>query len=587
MILVARVTGRRTLQLALAALLMIRGSAEAISQEPTRRPDQVLWTSEPSDLALVGYGMASYEDLVLIAARTRDLGPTRDVGSVSIYRRTGSTLEFLAERFTGSEQSAVSAARVDARDGILAVTSPTSLPSGPPHVKGQCAIFDLDDPTFPQIGSIRPDARVLGPGNGALGGRVVVLDRDHVALSNAGFRPPPLSNGMQVPNGAVFVYQRGPTDWTLKQAILPGRDFFGFPDPAPGHIGNNNARGMDFDGERLVVGARDSFSIYEWGTDQVLHPVKAVEGHPQHGGSRFGFVVAIQGDLVAVGSWRPLNSPYLARVHVYRESAAGWSREATLLPSDGFATVNSTGSWSNSTFGYALEIDERGRILVGATTGQRTEHANPPFDERPGTAYLFEKGPGGWEQTQRFWDAEDQHQAEHGHALAFAGDMVVTGAIRARLTNSIRQIGNANVYLVPFGETVCSGSPNSTGSTATLEVVGDRDVAYESLGVCGIGLPPAAPAMLIASRQSSFVPNPGASAGNLCLGGSIARFVGSVDLADAAGRVEFPVPGLVVPTPGGPESIEAGDSWTFQVWYRDDDPTPTSNFTAATRVEFD
>jgi hypothetical protein len=32
--------------------------------------------------------------------------------------------------------------------------------------------------------------------------------------------------------------------------------------------------------------------------------------------------------------------------------------------------------------------------------------------------------------------------------------------------------------------------------------------------------------------------------------------------------------------------VAPGESWSFQAWYRDNNPTPTSNFTDASTVTF-
>ena len=41
-----------------------------------------------------------------------------------------------------------------------------------------------------------------------------------------------------------------------------------------------------------------------------------------------------------------------------------------------------------------------------------------------------------------------------------------------------------------------------------------------------------------------------------------------------------------IPTPTGTTSAMAGDTWNFQCWHRDANPTATSNFTNGYRVVF-
>ena len=75
-----------------------------------------------------------------------------------------------------------------------------------------------------------------------------------------------------------------------------------------------------------------------------------------------------------------------------------------------------------------------------------------------------------------------------------------------------------------------------------------------------------------------------------CLAGAIGRY------APAAGFAPFNT-GLTgsgsitldlqnTPTPSGATAIVAGQTWNFQAWYRDNNPTTTSNFTDAVEIQF-
>ena len=576
----------RVAKLTALGLLFI-GSA-ATAQTPVQRPDSVLWPdTSGGSVPQFGTDVATDGEWVVVSAPIDDLGSVQNVGSVSFFRREAGTLELVAKRYTGDEQSARSAYFVDVRAGLAAVSSIRPLPSGNPDLRGQCSIFDLEDPSIPRVGFIRPDERFLEVGDGALGTEVCVLDRDHVVLTAPGFTGLRLASGGTPPPGGVVVFQRNGSDWTVKQVVSPGVDFEGLGGPLMSNSLNRAGRGMDFDGERLAVGSRFGFSVYDWGSDQRLHPAALVDGDFLNTDTAFGLSIAIRDDLVAVGDWGVFNfGAFPARVHLYRESGGVWSREDTLYPSDGWQALFGS-SWANSYFGQSIVIDDDQRLLIGAPAGQRGGTTTDPSATRPGTGYVFEKRPGGWEERHRLWDAFDDHQAWHGDTVALLGDMAIVGARLAEPVGSTERVGAVNTFLLPFGETVCDGEVNSTSARGTIDLVGDRDVAFGHLEVRARSLPAGASSMLLASRDTAFVTNPGASSGNLCLGGAIARFVGSIDDADPDGSVSFAVPDLIVPTPGGPETIEAGDTWSFQVWYRDNDPTPTSNFTEARSVTFE
>ena len=91
--------------------------------------------------------------------------------------------------------------------------------------------------------------------------------------------------------------------------------------------------------------------------------------------------------------------------------------------------------------------------------------------------------------------------------------------------------------------------------------------------------------LLLASQTQGFVPFAGGSQGNLCLGGVIARFVADLTLAAADGTMTFD-PHLTDVPLAPPREVQAGETWNFQVWYRDVAAGPTSNFTDAVSITF-
>ena len=82
---------------------------------------------------------------------------------------------------------------------------------------------------------------------------------------------------------------------------------------------------------------------------------------------------------------------------------------------------------------------------------------------------------------------------------------------------------------------------------------------------------------------------PGGSMGNLCLAGSIGRYVGpgQIQQADATGNISLALDLTQVPQPTGFVSVGIGDTWNFQAWYRDAvGGSATSNFTDGLSVTF-
>ena len=87
----------------------------------------------------------------------------------------------------------------------------------------------------------------------------------------------------------------------------------------------------------------------------------------------------------------------------------------------------------------------------------------------------------------------------------------------------------------------------------------------------------------ITSQTPGFVPNPGGSQGNLCLGGTIGRFVQQVQNSGASGSFTIQVDLTAMPPPLQPV-VQPGDTWNFQAWYRD--VGGQNNFTNAVSVTF-
>lgn len=132
--------------------------------------------------------------------------------------------------------------------------------------------------------------------------------------------------------------------------------------------------------------------------------------------------------------------------------------------------------------------------------------------------------------------------------------------------------------------------PNTSGSPGVLQAIGSRDVVVNDVTLSASGLPGTVAGLFLTSMSPGFVAMPSGSLGNLCLAGDIGRYFGPTQFqfSDFLGRLERPIDLSMTPTPNGPVSIMSGQTWYFQVWYRDFIPGfgPTSNFTNGTEVTF-
>lgn len=131
-------------------------------------------------------------------------------------------------------------------------------------------------------------------------------------------------------------------------------------------------------------------------------------------------------------------------------------------------------------------------------------------------------------------------------------------------------------------------NPNSTGFWATTTWSGSLAVATNQFTLRTDGLPSGAPGYYLCS-QGFQPPMPvTGTQGSLCITGPIGRFVGpgQVVVSSGTGSVTLGVDLTRLPQPNGFVSAATGERWLFQLWYRDANPTPTSNLSSALHVIF-
>ena len=137
-----------------------------------------------------------------------------------------------------------------------------------------------------------------------------------------------------------------------------------------------------------------------------------------------------------------------------------------------------------------------------------------------------------------------------------------------------------------IGEQYCDPAPlNSTGAPGVITALGCPDVASNSLTLVASQLPPNQFGYFLVSETQGFKANPGGSQGNLCLSGTIARYVSDIKNSGPDGSFEMAVDLTDIPPPAN-SSVAPGETWNFQGWYQDDNPGPTSNFTDGVSVLF-
>jgi len=128
---------------------------------------------------------------------------------------------------------------------------------------------------------------------------------------------------------------------------------------------------------------------------------------------------------------------------------------------------------------------------------------------------------------------------------------------------------------------------NSTGLSGRISAVGSGAVSQQDLVLVGVDLPPLSNGYFLVSANAGTVPNPGGSSGILCLHPPFGRFIAQTQNSGSSGIMSIPVNLMSLPQPNGPVVVQPGETWRFQLWYRDAlFGIPTSNFTDAVAVNF-
>ena len=135
----------------------------------------------------------------------------------------------------------------------------------------------------------------------------------------------------------------------------------------------------------------------------------------------------------------------------------------------------------------------------------------------------------------------------------------------------------------PCGNSGTEGCANSVGPGARLNATGSVSVTADDLLLIADRLPPHRLGLVFMGADTTRVP---LADGLRCVGGKLFRF--PVRMSDGGGVLTLG-PGIVAHAAGNfPVSIEPGNTWSFQCWYRDAGGAcgNGSNLTSALAVTF-
>jgi hypothetical protein len=173
-----------------------------------------------------------------------------------------------------------------------------------------------------------------------------------------------------------------------------------------------------------------------------------------------------------------------------------------------------------------------------------------------------------------------------------SGGVFVCGLTYAGLSGIYQGGGDAWLarYDGDFSSTrYCTpANPNSTGHPGRMIAAGSNTLVANDLTLVANWLPQSSFGYFLTSRTQTHVVGPGGSQGDLCVGGLVGRFVGPGQILSSgtAGSISLAIDLTQMPQPAGSVAAQPGETWNFQAWHRDANPTPTSNFTDAVSVLF-
>ncbi|MEO1700374.1 MAG: hypothetical protein AAFU73_24010 [Planctomycetota bacterium] len=272
------------------------------------------------------------------------------------------------------------------------------------------------------------------------------------------------------------------------------------------------------------------------------------------------------------------------RVLTLKRTATGWEQQLDLAPPEPYSVWTPSGLIANEGFGSGLDFDGN-RLVVSSMEGF--------VPGREGRAETFVYDGARWTR-EHLVVPDDVHvnSRTFGDGVALAGPSILAG-FRTYLTEDPAAMppeyegGVIFAYDLPRGSLVCSGAPNSTGNGGALAMFGSRSAATGDVYGKADSLPVGTFCLPLVATETDFVAGVGGGSGNLCLGGSIGRMYGQLGPADPAGAFEFDVDTTALPLATGLGAIASGETWYFQVWYRDfTGVQPTQNFTHAMGIAF-
>ena len=519
------------------------------------------WAFGASDLGpcqFFGKRVASSGEWMFVASHTCDSQGFLGAGTITVFRRGPFGVSWFQEFDSGDPffGEGFGNRGLEADGNVLAVTS--SAYPDQFHPEGRVCVFEFNGTDWQRTAVLIQTTSFPQDGYGTK----IAVSGDKIFVGAPGL---PQSFGV----GGVYVYEKLGGGWiemdVWSYPNLPTFSTF----PAGAVMGADSetlVMGRAFPENLLYIIEKDSTGI--WALTQSVGGFPAPLSLPT---DQSGWDIAVDGDVIAVGADENIFFVVPGEVRIFRRTNGIWAHDQRIL------APNPTGGAD----GFGVSVDLEGdRLIVGSNQ----------IGERGGAAYVYKENAAGvfeleWELLPRF----PVLFGEFGTSVALSWPTALVGdRVGPASPWEFTGEGSAHMFDLPMGEGYCPGVVNSTGAAGGLEVVGSLVAEERFLRLRATGLPSGNIGMFLGAAARGFVPNLAGSQGNYCLGGAFVRFngIGQIAAIHPDGVQDLLLDTTVMPfAPEAP--LLAGQTWTFQYWYRDLNPGAATNFTSAIEVLFE
>jgi hypothetical protein len=231
-----------------------------------------------------------------------------------------------------------------------------------------------------------------------------------------------------VDSGSAYIYRQNGSTWDFQAKVKP-------PD---GAAGDNFGRSVAVDGTTAVIGAHwddttggmNAGSAYVWRFNgSTWNAVKKLVPFDTKANQAFGNACAIDGDVLAVTSWRDnVVGSESGSTYVWRFNGVEWVFEQKLLPSD---------PASNDQFGRGVWISGDD-MVIGAWK-------DDDGGSNTGSAYVFHYNGSSWVQVQKLHANDAAAEDNFGFSVSMDGNLILVGSHRAD-TDGLTNTGAAYFF---------------------------------------------------------------------------------------------------------------------------------------------